>query len=196
MYGLSAWVPIIFGLQVKACISCDGQVAFPSCLNTQSFRLKTRPAVLKRNLASQINARLGGWVAAMQVHFLHASGDQVIAEFEVGPQHLQAYGIVHGGVYSGVIESVASVGAALWARRYNQTVVGLENQTSFLVATREGKLTATALPLMRGRRTQVWQAKITNEKGETVAEGKVRLISLDQGAAIAGETVQLKSSDG
>ena len=148
------------------------------------------------NLAVEINARLGGWVAAMHLHFLHASGDQVVAEFQVGPQHLQAYGIVHGGVYSGVIESVASVGAALWARRYNQTVVGLENQTSFLVATREGKLTATALPLMRGRRTQVWQAKITNEKGEIVAEGKVRLISLDQGAAIAGETVSLKNSDG
>jgi 1,4-dihydroxy-2-naphthoyl-CoA hydrolase len=148
------------------------------------------------NLAAQINSRLGGWVAAMQLHFLHASGDQVIAEFEVGPQHLQAYGIVHGGVYSGMIESVASVGAALWARRYDQTVVGLENQTSFLVATREGKLTATALPLMRGRRTQVWQAKITNEKGQTVAEGKVRLISLEQGAGLAGETVRLKSSDG
>ena len=148
------------------------------------------------NLATEINARLGGWVAAMSVHFIHATGDQVVAEFEVGPQHLQAYGIVHGGVYSGVIESVSSVGAVLWARRYNQTVVGLENQTSFLVATREGKLTATALPLMRGRRTQVWQAKITNEKGEIVAEGKVRLISLDQGAAIAGETVRLKNSDG
>lgn len=148
------------------------------------------------NLASQINGRLGGWAGAMSLHFTHATGDQVVAEFEVGEQHLQAYGIVHGGVYSGVIESVASVGAALWARRYNQTVVGLENQTSFLVATREGKLTATALPLMRGRRTQVWQAKITNEKGQTVAEGKVRLISLDQGAAIAGETVKLKSSDG
>jgi 1,4-dihydroxy-2-naphthoyl-CoA hydrolase len=148
------------------------------------------------NLAAQINGRLGGWAAAMHLQFLYASGDQVIAELEVGPVHHQAYGIVHGGVYAGMIESVASVGAALWARRYDQTVVGLENQTSFLVATREGRLTATALPLMRGRRTQVWQAKVTNEKGQTVAEGKVRLISLEQGAAIAGETVGLKSSDG
>ena len=148
------------------------------------------------NLSSQINSRLGGWAAAMSLNFTYATGEQVIAEFEVGPQHLQAYGIVHGGVYAGVIESVASVGAALWARRYDQTVVGLENQTSFLVATREGKLTATALPLMRGRRTQVWQAKITNEKGQTVSEGKVRLLSLDQGMALAGETVRLKSSDG
>jgi 1,4-dihydroxy-2-naphthoyl-CoA hydrolase len=150
---------------------------------------------ISQNFASQINGRLGGWAAAMGLHFTHVTGDQVIAEFEVGLEHLQAYGIVPGGVYAGMIESVASVGAALWARRYDQTVVGLENQTSFLVATRDGKLTATALPLMRGRRTQVWQAKITNEKGQTVAEGKVRLISLEQGAAIAGETVRLKSSD-
>jgi 1,4-dihydroxy-2-naphthoyl-CoA hydrolase len=99
-------------------------------------------------------------------------------------------------VYAGMIESVASVGAALWAHRYEQTVVGLENQTSFLVATREGRLTATALPLMRGRRTQVWQAKVTNDRGQTVAEGKVRLISLEPGAAIAGETVRMKNSDG
>lgn len=148
------------------------------------------------DFAAQINGRLGGWAAAMHLHFIYASGDQVIAELEVGPVHHQAYGIVHGGVYAGMIESVASVGAALWARRYDQTVVGLENQTSFLIATREGKLTATALPLMRGRRTQVWQAKVTNEKGQTVAEGKVRLISLEAGAAIAGETVKLKSSDG
>jgi hypothetical protein len=72
------------------------------------------------NLASQINGRLGGWAAAMHLQFLYTTGDQVTAELEVGPVHLQAYGIVHGGVYAGMIESVASVGAALWARRYNQ----------------------------------------------------------------------------
>jgi len=55
------------------------------------------------NLASQINGRLGGWAAAMRLHFLHASGDEVTAELQVGPEHLQAYGIVHGGVYAGVI---------------------------------------------------------------------------------------------
>jgi len=41
-------------------------------------------------------------------------------------------------------------------------VVGLENHTSFLNATRGGRLSATARPLMRGRRTQVWEATVTD----------------------------------
>jgi uncharacterized protein (TIGR00369 family) len=128
----------------------------------------------------------------MGVHFVRATADEVTAEIEIGPQHRQAYGIVHGGVYSGLIETVSSVGAALWAGKTGQSVVGLENHTSFLHATREGKLSVTARPLMRGRRTQVWEATVTDDKGRTVAAGKVRLLALESGAALAGETVKVK----
>lgn len=132
----------------------------------------------------------------MGIRFVRANGDEVVAELEIGPQHRQAYGIVHGGVYAGMIESVASVGAALWAGRTNHSVVGLENQTSFLLATREGKLRATARPLMRGRSTQVWSATVTDGSGRLVAEGKVRLLALEQGRPLAGEGVKLKPADG
>ncbi|HXW14328.1 MAG TPA: PaaI family thioesterase, partial [Terriglobia bacterium] len=98
-------------------------------------------------------------------------------------------GIVHGGVHSGVIETIASVGAALDAMTRGQSVVGLENHTSFLLAVRKGKLQATARPLMRGRRTQVWEASVTDDAGRTVATGRVRFIALEAGAALAGETV-------
>jgi uncharacterized protein (TIGR00369 family) len=148
------------------------------------------------DFASALNARAGGWLAAMGIHFVSATADEVVAELEIAPHHHQAYGIVHGGVYSGMIETLASVGAALWARQHQQTVVGLENQTSFLRAVREGKLRAIARPLMRGRRTQVWEAQVMDDKGRIAADGKVRLISLDAGAAIAGESVRIKSSHG
>jgi acyl-coenzyme A thioesterase PaaI-like protein len=92
------------------------------------------------DFSAALNAHLGGWAAAMGIHFVKANGDEVVAELEIASQHHQAYGIVHGGVYSGLIETIASVGAALWAQRHGQTVVGLENQTSFLLAVREGKL--------------------------------------------------------
>ena len=146
------------------------------------------------DFAAAINARLDGWNAAMGLNFRRATADEVTAEVEVGPQHRQAYGIVHGGVYSGIIETVSSVAAALWARRHKQTVVGVENHTSFLNAVREGKLTVTARPRMRGRRTQVWQATVTDDTGRIAAEGTVRLLSLDAGAALAGEEVKMKSS--
>jgi 1,4-dihydroxy-2-naphthoyl-CoA hydrolase len=148
------------------------------------------------DFAAAINARLDGWNLAMGLHFLRATADEVTAGLEIGPRHRQAYGIVHGGVYSGMVETVSSVGAALWARRHQQTVVGVENHTSFLNAVRGGKLSVTARPLMRGRRTQVWQATVSDGSGRIVAEGKVRLLSLEAGAALAGEQVKVKSSQG
>lgn len=128
----------------------------------------------------------------MGIRFVRATGDEVVAELEIGPVHHQAYGIVHGGVHSGLVETVASVGAALAALPRGQSVVGLENHTSFLNAVREGLLRATARPLMRGRRTQVWEAIVTDAGGRTVASGQVRFLALEGGTSLAGETVQLK----
>jgi uncharacterized protein (TIGR00369 family) len=144
------------------------------------------------DFAAKLNSALDGWNSSTGVHYVRATADEVVAEVRVGAVHLQAYGIVHGGLYSGLIETVASVGAALYAMKNGQAVVGLENHTSFLRAVREGLLRATALPLMRGRRTQVWEAAITDSDGRTVASGRVRLLSLDPDSSIAGETVAVK----
>lgn len=130
----------------------------------------------------------------MGIRFVRATGDEVTAELEVGASHLQPYGIVHGGVHSGLIETIASVGAALAAMPRGHSVVGLENHTSFLRAVREGVLRATARPLTRGRRTQVWEATVTDGEGHAVATGRVRFLALEASAALAGEKVMVKRS--
>jgi 1,4-dihydroxy-2-naphthoyl-CoA hydrolase len=144
------------------------------------------------DFSARLNASLDGWNASMGVHFVLATADEVIAQLQIGVVHHQGYGIVHGGVYSGLIETVTSVGAALSAMKLGRSVVGLENHTSFLHATREGLLRATARPIARGRRTQVWEATITDGSGRAVASGRVRLLSLDPDAPLAGETVAVK----
>jgi 1,4-dihydroxy-2-naphthoyl-CoA hydrolase len=147
------------------------------------------------DFSAALNARLDGWNLAMGLHLVRATADEVSAELEVGPRHRQSYGIVHGGVYAGIVETVCSIAASLWARRHNQSVVGLDNNTSFLHAVREGKLSVTARPLMRGRRTQVWEATVTDATGRVVAQGKVRLLSLEAGSALAGEKVGIKKAN-
>ena len=147
----------------------------------------------EQDFAEQIRALPEGWVRAMGVEITHATADEVRAEWTVAEQHLQAYGIVHGGVHCGVIETLASVGAALWALQHERGVVGLENHTSFLRAVRAGtRLRAVATPLQRGRRTQVWQAEIRDEEERLVASGRVRLLCLEQGAALGGEGLETK----
>ncbi len=127
-----------------------------------------------------------GWAHAMGVRFVRASADEVVAELEVGAQHRQPYGIVHGGVHCGLIETLASVGAALVAMRRGQSVVGLDNHTTFVRAARGGRLIATAKPLVTGRRTQVWEGWVHDAEGKLLATGRVRLLCLEPGAEIAG----------
>ena len=120
-----------------------------------------------------------GWVREMGITVLTASAEEVTCEWQVEEKHHQAYGIVHGGVHCGVIETLASIGAALVAMPRGQGVVGLENSTSFIRAVRSGKLRAKATPLTRGRTTQVWEARIWDEQDRLVAQGRVRLLCVD-----------------
>jgi len=144
------------------------------------------------DFSPMLNENLDGWSRATGLRFVRATLDEVVAELDVGPHHLQAYGIVHGGVHAGVIETIVSVGAALNAMSHGRSVVGLENSTSFLHAVREGRLRATATPLVRGKRTHVWEAKVEDSDGRTVAVGRVRLLSLEGNAEVAGKKLELE----
>lgn len=64
-------------------------------------------------------------------------------------------------------------------RTHGKTVVGLDNQTSFIRAPREGMLTATGTPVTRGRCTQLWDVVIRDQAGQTIATGRVRLLVVD-----------------
>jgi uncharacterized protein (TIGR00369 family) len=144
-----------------------------------------------QDFSERLNELPEGWLKAMGVTITLARADEVRAELTVGPEHLQGYGIVHGGVHCGLIESLASIGAALVAMPRGQSVVGLENNTSFVRAVRAGaKLHAVATPITRGRRTQVWEASVLDEKDQIVATGRVRLLCLEPDQALAGEQVK------
>src|SRR6266851_5171365 len=120
---------------------------------------------MSQDFTERINAMPEGWLQAMGVTIIRATQDEVRAELTVGPEHLQSYGIVHGGVHCGLIESMASIGAALYAFPRGQSVVGLENSTSFVRAVRAGaKLHAVSTPVTRGRKTQVWEAQVLDEE--------------------------------
>ena len=138
-----------------------------------------------------LNANLGGWNTRMGLQFTRVTTEECVGELVVGEQHLQPYGIVHGGVHCGIIEAACSTGAAVVAMGRGQSVVGLENTTSFIAAARGGVLRVTATPVTRGRRTQVWQATVTDEAGKTLATGRVRLLCLEAGSDLVGKPAGL-----
>ncbi|MCU1656145.1 MAG: thioesterase superfamily protein [Pseudonocardiales bacterium] len=125
-----------------------------------------------------------GLDAVLGFEYSEVSSDRVVVTWKVSPDHLQPQGIVHGGVYCSVVESAASIGAALWFGGRG-TVVGVANQTDFLRAVGDGRLTATATPLHRGRSQQLWLVEIIDDQQRLVARGQVRLQNLAGPAAKA-----------
>ena len=131
-----------------------------------------------------LNAEIrDAFVAHLGVEFTEVSADRVVATWVARPDLHQPYGIVHGGVHCSVIETLASVGAAVWVGEQNPDakVVGVNNSTDFYRAVREGTLTSTATPVHRGRSQQVWVVETVTADDKVAARGQVRLQNLDNG---------------
>jgi 1,4-dihydroxy-2-naphthoyl-CoA hydrolase len=113
--------------------------------------------------------------------FTELNPDGARAQLEVTPKLLQPMGIVHGGVYCSIIESMASVAAWTWfnANGGGGSVVGVNNNTDFLRAIGSGTVYGTATPLHRGRRQQLWIVTITDSDDRLIARGQVRLQNLE-----------------
>lgn len=126
---------------------------------------------------SEVQIEVKGFDATLGLRFDSYDGDEVLARLTVTPALQQPYGIVHGGVYCSIVETTASVGAALWfGQRGN--VVGVSNHTNFLRAVREGELSVRATPVQRGRTQQLWTVDVRDEQERLVARGEVRLANV------------------
>jgi 1,4-dihydroxy-2-naphthoyl-CoA hydrolase len=119
----------------------------------------------------------GDFIAYLGVEFSELTGDRVVATWTARPALHQPQGIVHGGVYCSVVETLASLGAASWLGDRGR-VVGVTNSTDFYRAVSEGTLTSTATPVHRGQSQQVWTVETLDETGRLVSRGQLRLQNL------------------
>ena len=95
--------------------------------------------------------------------------DEARAQVEVRDELRQPAGLVHGGVFASIAETLASM--ATWAAvsPEGKTAQGLSNQTSFLRPIVEGTIHAVARRRHRGRTTWVWEVDITDDEGRLCA---------------------------
>lgn len=135
----------------------------------------TAPKVMLPGDAGDI---AGQFVDYIGLEFVELTGERVVATWKAAPHLHQPYGIVHGGVHCSVVETLASMGGAVWLGDRGQ-VVGVNNNTDFYRAISEGGFTSTATPLHRGRSQQVWLVETTiDENGKVASRGQVRLQNL------------------
>lgn len=96
------------------------------------------------------------------------------ASFEIEDIHRQPYGIVHGGMYAALAESVASVGTMVAVAEDGYICMGQSNTTNFLRPAAEGLVEALAVPIHRGRTTWVWDVEIVGS-GKRLARSTVTM---------------------
>lgn len=95
---------------------------------------------------------------------------------ELGQDHHTPWGIVHGGLYTTIVETAGSVAASHAVAPRGQFAVGVHNGTDFLRPSTGGRATVEAEALQQGRTQQLWQVIITDDASSKVlARGQLRL---------------------
>jgi 1,4-dihydroxy-2-naphthoyl-CoA hydrolase len=134
---------------------------------------------------SDTDVNLEGQSAFMKLlglSFEEMGPERVVAYFETGVDLHQPWGLVHGGVFTAVIETAATTGAYQAVKDRGQLAVGVNNVTDFLRPHQQGRLRVVAEPLQQGKSQQLWQVIVEREDGKTVARGQVRLQNVEANA--------------
>ncbi len=114
-----------------------------------------------------------GFDGLLGLDFLEITPELVRGRLAVRPELLQPVGLVHGGVYAAVAESLASRGTAAGVLRDGGYTVGLANHTSFLRPVAEGTIEAVGRPLHSGRTTWVWDVELLDDHARRCAVSRV-----------------------
>jgi len=110
-----------------------------------------------------------GFDALYGLEVLEHSSERVTAQVIVGDEVKQPMGLVHGGLYATMAESMCSMATHLAVARDGQSAMGLSNQTSFLRPITQGTVHARARRLHRGASTWVWDVEISDDNGRLCA---------------------------
>jgi uncharacterized protein (TIGR00369 family) len=120
-----------------------------------------------------------GFDAVVGLEYTELSDELAAGRVAVRDDLKQAAGLVHGGVYASIAESLASVATAIAVMPAGKVAMGVSNQTSFIRPITEGTIHATARARHRGRTTWVWEVEIEDAQGRLCALTRVTVAVRD-----------------
>ena len=109
-----------------------------------------------------------GLVKHLGIRFVETEKDRIVAELEVRPELLTTTGALHGGTLMAFADTIGAA-ATFLNLPAGATTTTLESKTNFFAAGRAGVVRAEATPLHRGRRTMVWQTRVTDAGGRLLS---------------------------
>lgn len=119
-------------------------------------------------------------VSHLGIEFTAIGEDYIEAKMPVDHRTHQPMGLLHGGASVALAETMGSVGAVCTLDNAKQYCVGLEINANHIKSARSGFVFGTARPIHLGKKTQVWEIKITNEQKELVCISRITMAILDK----------------
>jgi 1,4-dihydroxy-2-naphthoyl-CoA hydrolase len=117
----------------------------------------------------QLRDAVQGFDRLYGLELLSVSDTEVTGRLLVREEVKQPAGLLHGGVYASIAESLASLATHVAVAEQGEMAMGLSNNTSFLRPVTEGTVHARGTRLHRGRTTWVWDVQFTDEQERVCA---------------------------
>lgn len=124
-------------------------------------------------------SKLTGFDGLYGLQILDLEPELAHARVAVRDDHKQPWGIVHGGVYAAIAESLTSWATAAVVVPEGKIATGMSNQTSFLRPVSGGTITATAVRKHAGRTTWVWEVEMADDEGHLCALSRMTIAIRD-----------------
>lgn len=122
------------------------------------------------SLIETLQKRLPAFPAHLGMTYLEASRDRIVAELTVREDHSNGLGTMHGGALMAFADTLGAVATILNIPPDARTTT-LESKTNFIAGAPVGaRLVGEVTPLHRGRRTQIWETRISTSEGKLVAK--------------------------
>jgi 1,4-dihydroxy-2-naphthoyl-CoA hydrolase len=116
----------------------------------------------------------------LEIEFELITPTRVSGSVAADERHHQPWGIVHGGLYTTVVETFATTGAYEAVKDQGQVAVGVANATDFIRPHRAGRLHVLAVPIQQSRTQQLWSVELRrSEDDKLIARGQVRLQNVE-----------------
>ena len=113
----------------------------------------------------------------LEISFIDVTDTELVAKMPVNSRVHQPDGILHGGASLALAESLGSAAALVFLDAKNISLRGIEISANHVKSVKDGFVYATATAIHKGRTTQLWQIRITNEDDELVSLVKLTTIA-------------------
>ncbi|HJN78741.1 MAG TPA: hotdog fold thioesterase [Flavobacteriaceae bacterium] len=133
----------------------------------------------KELLLSKVNDRNKGTLSTkLGIEFTEVGDNYLIAKMKVTPDLHQPAGVLHGGATAALAETVGSAASAVFCKKDNQMLRGIELSINHVRGIESGEVFARADAIKLGRTMQLWKIAITDKDGKDISFAKLTTLTL------------------